>query len=141
IFTAPIEDSAEGHIYFESPGVFFGQKMEGIQLEFSQGCVVKANAETNATFLHQLVNMDEGSQRIGEFGIGTNKHIQRCCQNLFYDEKILGTIHIALGRAYKDCGGVNQSDLHWDIVKDLRIDGAIYLDNRKIFEDGTFYLD
>ena len=141
IFTAPVEDSAEGNIYFDFPGVYFGQKVEGIELEFSQGRVEKADAISNVDLLRQLINMDEGASRIGEFGVGTNIRIQQCCNDLFYDEKMAGTIHIALGRAYKDCGGVNQSALHWDIVKDLRERGAIYLDSQKIFEDGAFHLN
>jgi len=141
IFTAPVDDSAEGNIYFDFPGVFFGQKIEGIELEFSQGRVEKANAKRNGALLRQLINMDKGASRIGEFGVGTNNRIQQCCNDLFYDEKIGGTIHLALGRAYKECGGINQSDLHWDIVKDLRTNGTIYLDGKKIFVDGLFYLD
>jgi aminopeptidase len=141
IFTAPVEDSVEGHINFDFPGVFFGKKIEGIQLEFSQGRVVKAGADRNEALLHEIINMDEGAQRVGEFGIGTNDRIQHCCFDLFYDEKMGGTIHLALGRAYKDCGGVNQSALHWDIVKDMRTNGTIFIDSQKVFEAGTFYLD
>lgn len=141
IFTAPVEDSVEGKIYFEFPGVFFGQKVEGIQLEFSGGSVVKANAESNVDLLRELIKMDPGANRVGEFGVGTNERIQRCCNDLLYDEKMGGTIHLALGRAYKDCGGINQSSLHWDIVKDMRTNGVIFLDNKKVFETGRFYLD
>jgi aminopeptidase len=139
IYTAPVEDSVEGHIYFDFPGMFYGQKVEGIQLEFSQGRVIKADAVSNADLLQKILNMDAGSGRVGEFGVGTNSRIQHCCHDLFYDEKMGGTVHLALGRAYKECGGVNQSALHWDLVKDLRTNGAIFLDNQKMFENGTFY--
>lgn len=140
IFTAPVDDSAEGHIYFEFPGVFVGQLVEGIRLEFSKGQVVKATAEKNEELLHQLIHMDKGSQRIGEFGVGTNFGIDRFCYDILYDEKIGGTIHIALGRAYAECGGINQSALHWDIIKDLRKEGEIYLDGQKVSENGRFLI-
>jgi aminopeptidase len=140
VFTCPVDDSAEGQIYFEFPGVFAGQRVEGIRLEFSGGEVVKATAESNEELLHDLINMDEGSKRLGEFGVGTNFGIDRFCYDILYDEKIGGTIHIALGRAYAECGGVNQSALHWDIIKDLRQEGEIYLDGKKVFENGKFLI-
>jgi aminopeptidase len=138
IFTAPVDDSAEGHIYFEFPGVYVGQRVEGIRLEFSEGRVVNASAEKNEELLHQLLKMDEGAQRLGEFGVGTNFGIQRFCYDILYDEKIGGTIHLALGRAYAENKGVNQSALHWDIIKDLREEGEILLDGKKVFERGKF---
>lgn len=138
IFTAPVDDSAEGQIYFEFPGVYFGERVPGIRLTFSQGQVVKASAEGNEELLKSLIAMDEGSSRIGEFGVGVNDGIDRFTYDILYDEKIGGTIHIALGRAYAECGGVNQSALHWDIVKDLRQEGQIYLDGELVFERGRF---
>jgi len=138
IFTAPVDDSAEGHIYFEFPGVYAGQIVQGIRLQLSEGRVVKATSESNETLLHQLLKMDKGAQRIGEFGVGTNVGIERFCYDILYDEKISGTVHIALGRAYTGCGGVNQSALHWDIVKDLRQQGEIYLDGCQVFGNGRF---
>ncbi|MGB9619100.1 MAG: aminopeptidase, partial [Armatimonadota bacterium] len=138
IFTAPVDDSAEGYITFEFPGVYFGRQVRGIRLEFSKGEVVKATAESGQDLLYELLKMDEGARRIGEFGVGVNFGIDRFCYDILYDEKIGGTVHIALGRAYKECGGVNQSSLHWDLIKDLREEGAIYLDGRKVFEKGRF---
>lgn len=140
VFTAPVDDSAEGQIYFEFPGVYFGERIPGIKLEFSGGKVVNASSEDNEELLHELINMDEGSNRIGEFGVGINYGIQRFCYDILYDEKIGGTIHIALGRAYAECGGVNQSALHWDIIKDLRKEGGIYLDGQKVSENGRFLI-
>jgi aminopeptidase len=140
IYTAPVDDSAEGHIYFEFPGVYAGQLVDGIRLEFSEGRVVHATAESNESLLHQLLEMDEGADRIGEFAVGTNFGIDHFCYDILYDEKIGGTAHIALGRAYAQCGGVNQSALHWDIIKDLRQQGAIYLDDLKVLEDGKFLI-
>jgi aminopeptidase len=138
IFTAPVDDSAEGEIYFEFPGVFVGQRVNGIHLTFRHGAVANACAESNEELLHQLLKMDDGAQRLGEFGVGTNFGIQRFCYDILYDEKIGGTIHLALGRAYAENGGVNQSALHWDLIKDLRKEGEIFLDGRKVFEKGKF---
>lgn len=138
IFTAPVDDSAEGTIYFEFPGVYAGQLIHDIRLEFAQGRVVKATASQNEVLLQQLLTMDEGACRIGEFAVGTNYGIDRFCYDILFDEKIGGTAHIALGRAYTECGGVNPSALHWDIIKDLRQQGAIYLDGQKVFEAGRF---
>lgn len=138
IFTAPVDDSAEGYIMFDFPGVFAGQLVENIRLEFSQGRVVKASASDNEALLHRLLEMDEGANRIGEFGVGTNFGIQRFCYDILYDEKIGGTVHIALGRAYKECGGRNDSALHWDIIKDLRQQGELYLDGKKVLAKGKF---
>lgn len=140
IFTAPVDDSAEGVVYFEFPGVYVGQLIEGIQLEFSKGKVVKASAKTNENLLQDLVNMDEGASRIGEFGVGINFGIDRFCYDILYDEKIGGTVHLALGRAYKECGGYNHSALHWDIVKDLRKEGQILLDGKVVLENGKFLI-
>jgi aminopeptidase len=140
IFTGPVDESAQGHIYFEFPGVYAGQLVEGISLEFLDGSVVGAHAETNGDLLQELLNMDEGSKRIGEFGVGVNFGIDRFSYDILYDEKIGGTIHLALGRSFKECGGVNQSALHWDIVKDLREEGQIILDGKLIMEKGRFLI-
>jgi len=140
IYTAPVDDSAEGHIYFEFPGVYSGQLVEGIRLEFSEGEVVKATAEENEDLLHRILDTDEGAKRLGEFGVGTNFGIDQFSYDILYDEKIGGTIHLALGRAYAENNGVNDSALHWDIVKDLRKEGEIYLNGDKVFADGEFAL-
>lgn len=138
IYTAPVDDSAEGVITFEFPGIYAGQTISGIQLEFRQGRVVNASAQSGEPFLKQILELDEGASRLGEFGVGVNFGIDRFVGDILYDEKIGGTIHLALGRAYPECGGVNQSALHWDIVKDLRQSGRIELDGQLVFENGTF---
>jgi aminopeptidase len=138
IFTAPVDDSVEGHIYFEFPGVYVGKLAHGIRLTFKEGRVIHASADSNEDLLHQLLEMDAGARYVGEFGVGLNFGIDRYSYDILYDEKIGGTIHLALGRAYHECGGINESALHWDIVKDLRQNGAIYLDDRKIFENGKY---
>ncbi len=140
VFTSPVEDSVNGEIFFEHPGVFAGTLMEDIRLRFRDGIVVDASAGTNETFLHQLLDMDSGSRRVGEFGIGTNREITTFCNDILIDEKILGTVHIALGRSYAECGGANQSALHWDIVKDLRQNGEITMDGVPLFRDGRWQL-
>jgi aminopeptidase len=138
IFTCPVDDSAEGQIYFEFPGVYMGQLIHGITLQLSKGTIVHACAEQNEELLLQLLEMDEGSKRLGEFGVGVNSGIDRFSYDILYDEKIGGTIHLALGRAYAECNGINQSALHWDIIKDLRREGEIFLDGKKVFEKGRF---
>jgi len=140
IFTAPVDDSAEGRIFFDFPGVYMGKLVHGIHLEFREGVVVNAKADSNEDLLRQLLEMDEGSKRLGEFGVGVNFGIDRFSYDILYDEKIGGTIHLALGRAYPENKGVNQSALHWDIIKDLRKEGEIYLDGKKVFERGQYLI-
>jgi aminopeptidase len=140
IFTSPVENSAEGEIYFEFPGVYAGQFAKGIHLEFSAGQIIKATSDSNEALLNQLIKMDEGAKYIGEFGIGLNYGIDRFCYDILYDEKIGGTIHLALGRGFEICNGVNHSALHWDLIKDLRQEGQIYLDDKLIFENGKYLL-
>ena len=140
VYTAPLDESAEGYIQFEFPAVFSGQYVEGIRLQFSKGEVVEAHASRNEELLHQLISMDEGAKRIGEFGVGTNYGINRYCCDLLFDEKIGGTAHIALGRAYEQCGGINQSAFHWDLIKDLREEGQLILDGKVVMQNGTFLI-
>lgn len=139
LYTSPVENSVEGTIYFENPGVFAGVLMEEITLECRQGRVVDARARTNEQFLGKLLDMDHGARTIGEFGIGTNSKIDFFSNDILFDEKILGTVHIAMGRSYRECGGTNDSALHWDIVKDLRQSGTITIDEKTVFENGTWF--
>ena len=141
LYTAPVDDSAQGVISFEFPGTFAGQTIAGIRLEFRDGEVVSAIADSGEEFLRRILAVDDGARRIGEFGIGVNFGIDRFVGDILYDEKIGGTIHLALGRAYAECGGTNQSALHWDIVKDLRSEGSIELDGRRVLENGRFLID
>ena len=141
LYTAPVDDSAQGAIAFEFPARYAGQSIAGIRLEFRDGEVVNATADSGEAFLHQILAIDNGARRIGEFGVGVNFGIDRFVGDVLFDEKIGGTVHLALGRAYAECGGINQSALHWDIVKDLRTEGAIELDGRRVFENGRFLID
>jgi len=138
IFTAPVDDSAEGEIRFEVPAVYANRKIPGIRLRFERGVVVEASADENGEFLNQILDMDDGARRLGEFGVGLNFGIRRWTYEVLFDEKIGGTVHLALGRAYGECGGVNESALHWDIVKDLRANGYVELDGKRVLENGQF---
>ncbi|MCW4038230.1 MAG: aminopeptidase, partial [Candidatus Bathyarchaeota archaeon] len=144
VFTAPIEDSAEGTIFFDLPAVVYGKAVEGVKLIFEKGEVVEYSAGRNEALLKSMIETDEGAKRLGELGIGTNMGIQKFTKNILFDEKIGGTIHLALGRAYKECGGVNESAIHWDMIKTMDVfkghrilfDGQELLRNR----DGTWSL-
>jgi aminopeptidase len=136
IYTAPVNETLNGSIYFEFPGVLGGRLMHDIRLGWEDGQLIEASASTNEDFLQRVLHSDEGASRLGEFAFGLNPHVTRFCKDILIDEKIGGTIHIALGRAYAECGGTNQSSIHWDIVKDLRHEGAVYLDGRTILKDG-----
>ncbi len=139
VATAPVETTVEGHITFTDPVVFGGQRIERIRLDFRAGRVTKVEAGPSTGFVETILATDEGAARVGEYGIGVNRHIQSWTGDLFFDEKIVGTTHIALGRAYPECGGVNRSAIHWDIVKDLRpgpdrTGGAVHIDGEPIIE-------
>jgi aminopeptidase len=138
LMTAPVTDTVDGVITFEHPAVFGGRFIEGLRLRWDNGTLVEATARTNQDFLRSVLATDEGATAIGEFGIGTNPHIDRFCNDILIDEKIAGTVHIALGRAYPECGGTNVSAIHWDIVKDLRTEGAVLIDGRTVLERGIF---
>lgn len=140
IFTAPIAESLNGHIYFEFPGVLSGRLMHDIYLEWQQGKLVKASASSNEDYLHEILKTDAGSSLLGEFAFGLNPHITHFCKDTLLDEKMGGTVHIALGRAYPECGGTNESAIHWDIVKDLRQEGTVYVDEKKVLERGQWLL-
>jgi len=140
IFTAPVESTLDGHIYFEFPGVLSGRLMHDIRLEWKQGKLVHASASTNEDYLQRVIASDGGASLLGEFAFGTNPHVNRFCKDILIDEKIGGTVHMALGRAYPECGGTNQSAIHWDIVKDLRSEGAVYIDGAAVLENGVLAL-
>ena len=138
-FLSPVEDSAEGEIVFsEFPAVYNGREVAGIALRFEAGRVVEASATANEEFLLEMLDLDEGSRRLGELGIGCNPGITRYMNNTLFDEKMDGTAHLALGNGLPEVGGTNVSQLHWDIVKDLRQGGRIELDGRVVQEDGRW---
>jgi aminopeptidase len=139
-FCSPVEDSAEGEIVFgEFPAVLSGRELNGIRLRF-EGGRVDASAETNEPFLIEVLDSDDGARRLGELGIGCNPGITRYMKNTLFDEKIDGTVHVALGNGFPDLGGTNESTIHWDIVKDLREGGRIELDGELVQENGRWLL-
>ena len=140
IHTAPITSTIDGQIYFEDPGVLGGRLMHDIRLRWEMGRLVEAAASTNQDYLRSIVRTDAGAGLIGEFAFGTNPHVTAFTKDILIDEKIGGTVHIALGRSYPESGGDNRSAIHWDIVKDIRREGAVYMDDRLVLQGGTFHL-
>ncbi len=138
IFTGPIEESVEGHIRFTYPACLYGREVEDVRLEFKRGKVVKAAAGKNEPFLLQMLDTDEGARYVGEFAFGTNPGIQRFTRNTLFDEKIGGTVHLALGKGYPESGSKNSSAIHWDMVCDLRQGGEVQVDGKPFVKDGRF---
>jgi aminopeptidase len=138
VFVAPVETDIEGHIAYSYPGIRFGKEVSGIRLWFKKGKVVKFKADKNEDMLRAAINTDAGSKSLGEFGIGTNFGIKKFSKQILFDEKIGGTIHLALGMAYKEGGGKNSSAIHWDMIKDLRDGGEFWIDDKLIQKNGKF---
>ncbi len=137
VFMAPIRQSAEGWIKFDYPAINSGNEVSDIYLEFKKGKVIKAKAKKNQKFLHSMLSIDTNASYLGELGIGLNKKIKKFTKDLLFDEKIGGTIHLALGMAYKENGGGNDSAIHWDIVKDMK-KAEIILDDKIIQANGVW---
>jgi len=140
IFTGPVEDSVEGHVYFSYPSIWAGREVNGVRLWFEKGKVVKATAEKNEDFLLKTIDTDEGSRYVGEFAIGTNEGINRFTGEILFDEKIGGSFHMALGEGYPESGSKNVSGLHWDMICDLRNGGKITADGQLLYKDGKFVI-
>jgi aminopeptidase len=138
VFTAPHEASAEGRIRYTIPSSPGGVDVERIELEFREGHVVAARAERGAEYLKATLATDDGASRLGEIGIGTNFGIDRAVGAILFDEKIGGTVHLAVGRSYPETGGINESAVHWDMICDLRRGGRLLADGEVIQRDGRF---
>jgi aminopeptidase len=138
VFTGPHEASAEGRIRFTIPSSPRGVEVDGIELELREGRVVTARAERGDDYLKATLATDEGAARLGEIGIGTNYGIDRPVGAILFDEKIGGTVHLAVGRSYPETGGTNESAVHWDMICDLRRGGTLYADGEPIQRDGRF---
>jgi aminopeptidase len=139
VFYSPVEDSAEGVIHFsEFPAVYYGHEVDGARFVFEGGRIVEATALSGEDFLIKTLDTDEGARRLGELGIGCNPRIQRHMKNVAFDEKIDGTVHLAVGNSYTFTGGTNSSTIHWDIVKDLRKSGELYADGKLVQKDGRW---
>ena len=139
VFTGPVEDSAEGVIRFTFPGIYHGKEVEDITLTFEKGQVVKASAKKGDSFLQEMLAVDEGARKVGEIALGTNYGITTFTKNILFDEKIGGTLHLALGRSIPDSGGQNSSAIHWDLIKDMK-DGSVTADGELFYENGKFLI-
>jgi len=140
IFTGPIEDSVNGHIRYSYPACAYGREAEDVRLWFKDGKVVKATAAKNEEFLLKMLKTDKGARYVGEFAFGTNYGIQRFTKNTLFDEKIGGTIHLALGKGYPESGSKNNSAIHWDMVCDLRKGGEVRVDGTLFLKDGKILI-
>jgi aminopeptidase len=137
VFMAPVRESLTGWIKFDYPAIRSGKEVTDIVLRFEKGKVIEYTSSKNQDFLKQMLNTDENASYVGEFGIGCNPKINKFTKNLLFDEKIGGTIHLALGAAYKENGGGNDSAIHWDIVKDMK-KAKIILDGKVVQENGVW---
>jgi aminopeptidase len=138
IFTGPIENSANGRVRFTVRSAPAGIDVDGVELEFRDGAVVAAHAEVGDDYLQHALATDDGARFLGEIGIGTNFGIARPTGTILFDEKIGGTVHLALGRSYPETGGKNTSALHWDLICDLRGGGRLTADGEIVQQDGRF---
>lgn len=141
IFTCPVDDSANGHVEFSFPTVFGGRLVSGVKLTFKDGRVVEASADKGEDFLLKQLDLDEGARRLGEFAIGTNYGIQQFTGSILFDEKIGGTMHLALGESFKEAHGVNHSQVHWDMVHEMKHGGTITIDGELFYQNGQFVIE
>ena len=140
IFTGPVEQSVNGWIRYTYPAIYQGREVEGVELQFEDGKVVKATAKKNEEFLRQVLDTDAGARYLGEFAIGTNRNIQKFTRSILFDEKINGTIHMAVGKSYPESGGRNESSVHWDMICDMQDGGQIWGDGELFYDSGRFLL-
>lgn len=137
VFTSPVEDSVEGVIHFSYPCIYMGQEVEDVRLEVRNGEVVRFDAGKGKELLEKILEVP-GAKRFGEAAIGTNSGIRQFTRNILFDEKIGGTIHMALGSGYGETGGCNQSPVHWDLITDMKEGGEIHADGELVYRDGGF---
>ena len=137
-FTGPIEDSVEGEVAFSFPATYGGREVSGVRFRFEGGKVMDASAERGEELLIEMLDSDDGARRLGELGIGTNYGITTGTKEILLDEKIGGTVHMAIGMSYPESGGTNSSAVHWDMVCDLRNGGSITVDGTELQRDGRF---
>ena len=138
LFISPDWRGTNGVYYADQPSYRSGNYVKGVRLEFQKGKVVKTRASKGEKFLKSMLDMDKGSRYIGEFAFGTNYGVKKYTKNTLFDEKIGGTIHIAVGSGYPETGSKNKSSLHWDMMCDLRKFGEVYADNDLIYKNGKF---
>lgn len=140
VFTSPIEDSVNGHIRFSYPAIFQSREVVGVELDIENGRIVSAKAEKGEDFLKEMLRTDQGASGFGEFAIGTNYNIVNFTKNILFDEKIGGTIHLAVGAGLPEAGGTNKSAIHWDMICDMKNGGEIYADGELFYKDGKFLI-
>jgi aminopeptidase len=139
VFTSPIEDSVNGVVSYSYPAIYAGNEVEGVKLTFKDGKVIESHADKGLEFLNSMLDMDAGSRTLGEAAFGTNYNIQQFSRDILFDEKIGGTMHLALGAGFPECGSTNDSGLHWDMVTDLR-EAKVYADGELCYENGKFII-
>jgi aminopeptidase len=141
VFTGPVETSVDGHVRFSFPAPHAGRLVREIELRFEGGEVVEAHAAEGEAFLQEMLAMDDGARRLGEFAFGMNDAVQDFTGHTLFDEKLGGTVHMALGKAYPESGGKNESALHWDLVCDLRDESEVHADGELVYRNGAFLPD
>jgi aminopeptidase len=137
VFTAPHEDSVNGTVRFSYPAIYQGNVVEDVRLTFRDGRVTTATAARGQGLLEAMLDLDAGARMVGEVAFGLNDNIARFTSNTLFDEKIGGTMHLALGQTYPNTGGTNRSAIHWDLISDLR-EGRVYADGQLCYEAGRF---
>lgn len=139
VFTGPVEDSVQGVVHFDYPSIYLGREVRGVTFEVDKGEIKKWSAEVGQDVLDEVMSL-KGARYFGEAAIGTNYNIQRATKNILFDEKIGGTIHMAVGQSYIQTGGKNQSVIHWDLISNMKDGGQIYADDELIYQDGKFII-
>lgn len=140
VFTGPIENKTEGIVRFNITQCYAGREADDVELRFKKGEVVDIKAKRGEDFVREMLATDEGAKRIGEFAIGTNPGITTPCRNIFLDEKIAGTIHMALGHGIAQTGSKNKSSIHWDMILDMRPGGELSADGEVFYRDGKLLI-
>ncbi|MEO7175613.1 MAG: aminopeptidase [Saprospiraceae bacterium] len=140
VYTSPVEDSVNGFVYYTFPSIYGGREVKGIRLEVKDGLITNWEAESGKDYLDNVFQIP-GARRFGEAAIGTNYEIDRMTRNILFDEKIGGTVHLAIGQSYLQTGGLNQSSIHWDMITDMKNGGKIMADGKMIYENGLFLLN
>ncbi len=138
IYTGPVEDSVNGWVRFTYPAIKDAREVDGVELRFENGKVATATAQKGEGYLNAILDTDAGSRYLGEFAIGTNDMIQKFTRNILFDEKIGGTVHMAVGAGYPNTGSTNRSAIHWDMICDMRSGGEILVDGELFYQNGKF---
>lgn len=139
VFSAPVENSVNGKVKFTMPSIYMGNEVHDVTLEVKNGEVVQWSASQGKEFLDKIFQIP-GAKYFGEVAVGTNYKIQQLTKNILFDEKIGGTIHMAIGQSYHHCGGKNDSTVHWDMITDMKVGGEILADGEVIYKNGAFII-